>query len=152
MLTVSEIMTREPYTLGPDSNLSEARQLMAEHHIRHVPVVSNDGSLIGVISQRDILAAADSNILTGESAIAAADRYVALSTVMKAPVQTVDERDSLRSTALHMQKNKMGCLPVLRDGSLIGIITDSDFVDIAINLMEQLEAQEPQESEFDDPG
>ena len=152
MLTVSEIMTREPYTLGPDSNLSEARQLMAEHHIRHVPVVSNDGSLVGVVSQRDVLAAEDSNILSDQNAIAATDRYVALSTVMTAPVQTVDERDALRSTAMHMQKSKMGCLPVLRDGSLVGIITDSDFVGIAINLMEQLEAQEPPEGEFDDQG
>jgi CBS domain-containing membrane protein len=152
MLTVSEIMTREPYTLTPDSNLLEARQLMAEHHIRHVPVTSNDGSLVGVVTQRDVLAAEDSSIISDQSAIAATDRYVALSTVMTAPVQTVDEREGLRSTAMHMQKNKLGCLPVLRNGALVGIITDSDFVDIAINLMEQLEAQEPTEGEFDDAG
>ena len=43
MLTVAEIMTREPYTLGPDDTLATARQLLAEHHIRHIPIVSADG-------------------------------------------------------------------------------------------------------------
>jgi predicted transcriptional regulator len=43
----------------------------------------------------------------------------------------------------------LGCLPVLNDGQLVGIITDSDFVSIAINLMEQLESAEPEENEFD---
>ena len=152
MLTVSEIMTREPYTLGPDSNLAEARQLMAEHHIRHIPVLSNDGSLVGLVSQRDVLAAEDSSVVSSQQAIDATDRYVALSSVMTAPVQTVDERDSLRGTAMILQKSKVGCLPVLRDGELVGIITDTDFVAIAINLMEQLEAQEPPEEEFDDQG
>ena len=59
MLTVAEIMTREPYTLGPDDNLADARKLMAEHHIRHVPIVTGDNCLVGVVSQRDVLAAAD---------------------------------------------------------------------------------------------
>ncbi len=152
MLTVSEIMTREPYTLGPDSNLAEARQLMAEHHIRHIPVISNDGSLVGLVSQRDVLAAEDSSVVSSQQAIDATDRYVALSSVMTSPVQTVDERDSLRGTAIMLQKSKVGCLPVLREGKLVGIITDTDFVAIAINLMEQLEAQEPPEEEFDDQG
>ena len=152
MLTVSEIMTREPYTLGPDSNLAEARQLMAEHHIRHIPVLSKDGSLVGLVSQRDVLAAEDSSVVSSQQAIDATDRYVALSSVMTAPVQTVDERDSLRGTAIILQKSKVGCLPVLRDGKLVGIITDTDFVAIAINLMEQLEAQEPPEEDFDDQG
>ena len=152
MLTVSEIMTREPYTLGPDSNLAEARQLMAEHHIRHIPVLSNDGSLVGLVSQRDVLAAEDSSVISNQQAIDATDRYVALSSVMTSPVQTVDERDSLRGTAMILQKSKVGCLPVLRDGNLVGIITDTDFVAIAINLMEQLETQEPPEEEFDDQG
>ena len=152
MLNVSEIMTREPYTLGPDSNLSEARQLMAEHHIRHIPVLSNDGSLVGLVSQRDVLAAEDSSVVSSQQAIDATDRYVALSSVMTSPVQTVDERDSLRGTAMILQKSKVGCLPVLRDGKLVGIITDTDFVAIAINLMEQIETQEPPEEEFDDQG
>lgn len=148
MLTVAEIMTREPYTLGPDDNLAKARQMMTEHHIRHLPIVSPDGSLIGVVTQRDILAAGDSKLLTkGEQD--SAEQYVALSSIMTTPVQSVDERAGLRGTAMHLQKNKLGCLPVLRKDKLVGIITDSDFIAIAINLMEQLEAAEPDEYDFD---
>jgi CBS domain-containing membrane protein len=150
MLTVAEIMTREPYTMGPDDSLADARQMMAEHHIRHVPVVSAEGSLIGVVSQRDVLAAEDSTVLNKEGGEGSADGYVAVSTIMTAPVQTVDEVAGLRATAMHLQKNKLGCLPVLKEGQLVGIITDSDFVAIAINLMEQLETAEPDEYDVDE--
>jgi len=77
---------------------------------------------------------------------------VALSSIMSTPVHTADETASLRGAALHLLKNKVGCLPVLRKGRLVGIITDSDFVAVAINLMEQLEAAEPDDYEFDQEG
>ena len=150
MLTVAEIMTREPHTLGPDDSLASARQMMAEHHIRHIPVLSGDGSLIGLVSQRDVLAAEDSTVLNEAGGPDSRDQYVAISSIMTTPVQTVEEHADLRGTAMHIQKNKLGCLPVLNEGQLVGIITDSDFVAIAINLMEQLESTEPEEDEFDD--
>ena len=149
MLSVAEIMTREPYTLGPDDTLVQARQLMAEHHIRHIPVISGDNALIGLVSQRDVLAAGASNILSREDAAGAKDGYVALSSIMTSPVQTVEENASLRGTAMQLQKNKLGCLPVVNAGRLVGIITDSDFVAIAVNLMEQLESSEPDEFDVD---
>lgn len=151
MLSVSEIMTAQPYTLGQDDSLAQARKLMAEHHIRHIPIVSGDGTLVGVVTQRDVLAAADSSILPDQPAHEAEERYIALSSIMTSPVQTVEESASLRGTAMHMQQNKLGCLPVVRDDALVGIITDSDFVSIAVNLMEQLEATEPELDDFDEP-
>ena len=150
MLTVAEIMTREPYTLTPDASLADARRLMAEHHIRHIPVVTGDGALAGLVSQRDVLAAEDSRLARGAAA-GVSPGEVALAAVMTAPVQSIDEHASLRGTALHLQRNKLGCLPVLRNGLLVGIITDSDFVAIAINLMEQLEISEPEEDFGPDP-
>ncbi len=153
MLTVSEIMSREPYTLSPDDSLADARKLIALHHIRHVPIVTDDAVLVGLVSQRDVLAAGDSSILLDHPEERAADeRFVALSCIMTSPVQTVNESSSLRGTAMHLQQNKLGCLPVTKDERLVGIITDSDFVGIAINLMEQLEAAEPDfgEDSFDE--
>ena len=149
MLSVAEIMTAEPYTLGPDDSLAQARELMSQHHIRHIPIVTGDKCLVGIVSQRDVLAAADSSVLPDQAAHQAEESYVALSSIMTSPVQTVDEQASLRGTALHLQKNRMGCLPVTRDGKLVGIITDSDFVSIAIHLMEQIEQSEPVE-DFED--
>lgn len=149
MLTVSEIMTREPYTMGPDDTLETARKMMAEHHVRHIPVVSPDGNLLGLVSQRDVLAAEDSSILntTGDDS---PERYVAVSAIMTTPVQTIEENASLRGTAMYLQQHKLGCLPVLDDGKLTGIVTDTDFVAVAINLMEQLEYAEPEEALFED--
>ena len=148
MFSVAEIMTREPYTLGPDDTMADARKLMADHHIRHIPVLSGQGSLIGVVSQRDMLAAEDSTVLNEAGALDSRDQYIALSSIMTTPVQTVDERVGLRGAAIQLQQNRLGCLPVLRDGTLVGIITDTDFVAIAINLMEQLENSEPEEGDF----
>ena len=150
MFTVAEIMTREPYTLGPDDTLADARRMMTEHHIRHIPVVSAEGALIGLVSQRDVLAAEDSRVLNPEGGLDSHDRYVALSAIMTSPVQSIDEHAGLRATAIHLQKNKLGCLTVLSDGELVGIITDSDFVSIAINLMEQIEISEPEEDDFEE--
>jgi CBS domain-containing protein len=152
MLTVAEIMTREPYTLGPDDSLADARKLMAEHHIRHIPILAGDGSLVGLVSQRDVLAAEDSSLIRGAAGGDAPESYVALSAIMTSPVQSVEEHAGLRGTALHLQKNRMGCLPVMSGGKLVGIITDSDFVAIAVNLMELLEASEPEEYDFDREG
>ena len=137
MLSVAEIMTAQPYTLSPDDSLAAARKLMADHHIRHIPIVSGDGLLVGVVTQRDVLAAADSSVLPEQASRAEEERYVALSSVMTSPVQTVDEHASLRGTAMHLLQNRLGCLPVTRDEQLVGIITDSDFVAVAINLMDQ---------------
>ena len=150
MLSVAEIMTAEPHTLSPDDSLAQARSMMSEHHIRHIPVVSGDGLLVGVVSQRDVLAAADSSVLPDQAAHEQEERYVALSSIMTSPVQTVGEDASLRGTAMHLMQNRLGCLPVTRDEKLIGIITDSDFVGIAIHLMEQLEQSESEADEFGD--
>ena len=150
MLSVAEIMTAQPYTLSPDDSLAEARRMMSEHHIRHIPVVSSNGLLVGVVSQRDVLAAADSSVLPDQAAHQQEERYVALSTIMTSPVQTVDEQASLRGTAMQLMQNRLGCLPVTRDEKLVGIITDSDFVAIAINLMEQLEQSEAESGDFDE--
>ena len=150
MLSVAEIMTTQPYTLSPDDSLAEARRMMSEHHIRHIPVVSGNGLLVGVVSQRDVLAAADSSVLPDQAAHQQEERYVALSAIMTSPVQTVGEQASLRGTAMQLMQNRLGCLPVTRDEKLVGIITDSDFVAIAINLMEQLEQSEPEPDGFDE--
>lgn len=150
MLTVAEIMTSNPLTLGPDDSLAAARKLMAENNIRHVPIVAADGSPVGVVSQRDVLAAEDSTVIPRSEEEEASEGFVALSAIMTSPAKSVDEHASLRGAALHLQKHRFGCLLVTRDDALVGIITDTDFVAVAINLMEQLEAAEPEEYSFGD--
>ena len=67
---------------------------------------------------------------------------------MVTKVATVRENATLRQAALFLEKHRIGCLPVVTDGKLVGIITDTDFVGVAINLLEQIEELEPIEEEF----
>ena len=60
----------------------------------------------------------------------------------------IDEQAGLRQAALFLEKHHIGCLPVVTDGKLKGIITDTDFVAIAINLLEQLEETEPADEQY----
>lgn len=147
MFTVAEIMTREPYTLGQNATLGDVRKMMAEHHIRHVPIVQDDGSLIGLVSQRDVLAVADSRLRDDRAGRSSREQAVTMASVMTTPVHTVDENASLRGTAMHLQKHSLGCVPVVKESKLVGIITDTDFVGVAINLMEQLAMVAPDEDD-----
>lgn len=147
MFTVVEVMNTELCTLGPHDSLRDARKMMAARHIRHIPIVEQDDRLIGIVSQRDILAAADSTLLVDPNDAARHEADVSLSSIMRTKVSTVEESANLRGAAVYMQQHKIGCLPVVRGERLIGIITDSDFVGIAINLMELMEQTEDADPE-----
>lgn len=143
MITVEEFMTSELCTMSEADSVNDARKIMTERHIRHIPVTDGEDRLIGLVTQRDILAATvpksegceykTSN--TGEA-------DTCLSGIMNKDVSVVDKTDPLRTAAMYMQTHKYGCLPVVSDGRLVGIITDSDFIAIAINLIEQAELNE----------
>ena len=143
MFNIDPTMTTDLITIPPTASLADARELMHEHRIHHLPVVESDGHLIGLVTLTDVLAATDSKLRNEDSRIRATD--ITIREVMVTDVATVSESASLRQAALFIEKYKIGCLPVVSDGKLKGIITDSDFVAVAINLLEQLE-----ESELDD--
>lgn len=148
MFTIEAIMTTDLITVPPTSSLAEARELMQENRVHHLPVVTEDYSLVGLLTLTDVLAATDSKLRDSDSRIHASD--ICIREVMVNDVITVDARASLRQAALFIEKHKIGCLPVISDGKLQGIITDTDFVAVAINLLEQLEETEPPDDEFGD--
>lgn len=135
---VSEIMTRNVIGLPPSATLAEARTLMQRHHIRHLPILE-DSRLVGLVSQRDILAAQESSLEQGLNGQFLEQHSVA--NVMIKEVTTVSPKTGIREAALYLQKHKYGCLPVIDKEQLVGIVTDSDFVAVAIHLMEVLDAQ-----------
>lgn len=143
MFTVEEIMSVSVQTLNPKNSLTDAKKLMAESGIHHVPIVDDTGQVVGIVSHRDTLAASDSCLKNGDTTLNADD--IAIEDFMTTGVTTVDGRASLREAALFLQKHQYGCLPVVTDGKLKGIITDSDFVAVAIDLLEQAEQIEPEE-------
>ena len=103
MFSVSEVMTTDIYTLGPDHTLADARKLMAEHHIRHIPIVDDQGQLAGIVSQRDVLAASASILQDQGEAAARGDGITPLSSFMVTDVSTIEQEADLRGAALFMQ-------------------------------------------------
>lgn len=145
MYTVADLMTSNIETLPSTASIQQAMALMSEKHIRHIPVTDADGNLQGLVSHRDLLASSGPRLSLDDSAEASA--LPCLADIMTTTVETVDQHTSLRAAARYLVLHKYGCLPVTgEEKKLCGIITDSDFVNIAANLLEQMEEQEPEES------
>jgi CBS domain-containing protein len=143
MITVNEFMTSGPYTLRETNTINDARELITVKDIRHIPITDDDNHVLGLVTQRDVLAATEPELTKeGNDVSGEGGPDVTLSDIMIREVRTIHKTDSLRQAALYMQSHKYGCLPVVSDGRLVGIITDSDFVAIAINLLEQAELAE----------
>ncbi len=146
MFTIEAIMSTNLITVAPSATLAEARTLMHEHRIHHIPVVK-DEELVGLVTLTNVLAATDSFLRDPQNRIHANE--ISIDDAMVHDVATVDVNASLRHAALFLERHKIGCLPVLDDDKLVGIITDTDFVAVAINVLEQLEDTEPSD-DFDD--
>ncbi|CAM3541349.1 Inosine-5'-monophosphate dehydrogenase [Vibrio aerogenes CECT 7868] len=149
MIKIEDMMTRHPHTLQPSHTIEDALSLMTAHDIRHVPIVNESYHLLGIISQRDILKAQDSCL--DQDTVSNHRPYVyPLSEIMNKNIMTVSPVAGLKESAIFMQKHKVGCLPIIDHDKLVGIITDSDFVSIAINLLELQEEVEPDEIDPED--
>ncbi|EGR4404303.1 CBS domain-containing protein [Vibrio cholerae] len=144
MIKVEDMMTRHPHTLLRTHTLNDAKHLMEALDIRHVPIVDANKKLLGIVSQRDLLAAQESSLQRSAQGDALTFE-TPLFEVMRTDVASVAPQAGLKESAIYMQKHKIGCLPVVAKDVLVGIITNSDFVTIAINLLELQEESEPDE-------
>ena len=142
MFTVNDMMTTHPHTLLRSHSLEDAKILMDEHGIRHIPIVDAEHALIGLVTQRDLLSA-QTSCLEKPTLEEISALEIPLNNIMHENIMSVSPHGGLKSAAVFMQKHKVGCLPVVDHGKLVGIITDSDFVTIAINLLELQEEVDP---------
>lgn len=128
-LRVRDLMTADVFTVRPDDPLTTLRDLMDDKHIRHVPVVDEDGSLAGLVSERDLLrraSGADTDLpLSVQADVFAAVR---VRDIMTWDIETVEAETDAGSAAQIMLENKYGCLPVTDGDTLVGILTEADFV------------------------
>ena len=147
MFSIEAIMSTNLITVSPSATLAEARSLMHEHRIHHIPVMDED-RIVGLVTLTNVLAATDSFLRDDQSRIHADE--IGIKDTMVTDVATVDINASLRHAALFLEKHKIGCLPVLDGDKLVGIITDTDFVAVAINLLEQIEETEPVPEDYED--
>lgn len=146
MFSIDAIMSTNLITVRPGATLADARTLMHDNRIHHLPVLDKEGDLVGLVTLTNLLAATDSILRDPGNRIRAAE--ILVDDVMVTDLATVDRNASLRQAALFLEKHRIGCLPVTSKGKLHGIITDTDFVGVAINLLEQIEDTEPMDDEL----
>lgn len=123
---VRDWMTPDPITISPTTTLPEARKLMLEYRVRRLPVIDR-GNLVGIVTLGDVRAAGASNV----SAISVFDlNYIlaglSIDQIMTREPVTVAPEDELTEAAQRMLDHKVGALPVVSAGKLVGIITESD--------------------------
>jgi acetoin utilization protein AcuB len=120
-------MSKHPLTIQEDVTISSAHRYMEEQKIRHMPVVNKAGAMTGVVTEEDLLKAEPSSAtsLSMWEIHSLLDR-VTVREVMVRKVITTTEDTPIEEAAHLMLDHKIGCLPVLRDGKLVGIITESD--------------------------
>ena len=126
---VRDVMSRTPKTLGRNDQLSLADDVMRAERIRHLPVLDDDGRLCGILSQRDMFRGALAQALGyGTAAQQKMLTMLRVKEVMTTDVITTRPDMALAEAAKTMLERKMGCLPVMDGGRLVGILTESDFV------------------------
>lgn len=141
MLYVKDLMTTEVFSLRKEDTVSAARSLMNLARIRHVPIVDDQGNFIGIITHRDILAAAISRLAgIDHQTQEELDATIPLNELMRKDVQVATPEMTLRQAAAILLEHKYGCLPVVDGERLVGIITEADFLKLVISLMDKLEA------------
>ena len=128
-LTVGDFMTRELVTLAETDDLALAEQMLRLGGIRHLPVI-RERKLVGILTHRDLL----------RSAATRPARSTLAGEVMTRDPVAVKPTTSLVHAARAMLHHKFGCLPVCdSDGTLLGIVTESDFVRFAADMVQDLD-------------
>lgn len=123
-----EIMMGSPVTLGPDDTVDLASNVMALGHIRHIPVLA-DGKLVGLLSERDLIGAAAARLFgLKQKNKAALLRTVRVKEIMKKQVITAAAETPIKDAARMMAEKKIGCVPVVEDGVLIGLVTTTNIL------------------------
>lgn len=129
--TVGQFMSTDLFTVRPDDLVDLAASVMDWKHVRHVPVEDDEGRLVGLVSHRSLLRllAHGSHEKNGES--------VSVRSIMKTdPVTVAPDTPTLEAVAL-MRRHNCGCLPVVKDDHLVGIVTAHDFLAVSAKLFEE---------------
>lgn len=138
---VSEVMTPDPIVIESDLPLAEVERLMEEHNVRRLPVLE-DGRLVGIISKGDLREARMAE-LASRHPYEPVDKgsWLTVAEAMTSPVITVTPQAPLVEAARLMLEHKIGGLPVMEFGQLVGILTDTDI--ICLLVKETLSDEEP---------
>lgn len=129
-LTVNSFMTTDLFTVRPDDLVDFAASLMDWKHVRHVPVEDDSGQLVGLVSHRSLLRL----VAQGR---ADKNKAPAVREIMKESVETIDPDTATIDAIRLMREKRLSCLPVVRNGKLVGIVTERDLIEVAGKLLEE---------------
>ncbi len=135
-MLVNERMTHNPVTVRQDTSLYDALKIMRDNKVRRLPVLSKEGKLVGIVSEKDLLYASPSpatslsvweiNYLTSK---------IMISDLMTKEVITIAEDCPMEEAARIMVDHRIGGLPVMREDQLVGIVTETDLFRIFLELL-----------------
>jgi acetoin utilization protein AcuB len=135
-MLIHEVMSTKPFTITEDTPIHEAITVMQDKKVRRLPVLNKKAELVGIVSEKDLLYASPSpatslSIYELHSLLS----QLTVRAIMTRDVITVSEYTPLEEAAGIMADNKIGGLPVMRAGKLVGIITESDLFKFFIKMM-----------------
>lgn len=119
-MLVVERMTTQPVVVTGDMTVQDALETIQVRQVHHLPVVDSNGNLVGIVAEKDLLRARDDDLLQD---------------IMTRDVVTVTEYTALEEAARIMVDHKISSLPVMRDGRLVGIVTETDLFGIFLELL-----------------
>ncbi len=128
--SVERFMTSDLFTVRPDDVIDLAASLMSWKHIRHVPVENDQGNLVGIVSHRDLLEIMAKNKNKTSEDIIVKD-------VMKTDLITISPETSTLEALQLMRDKDIGCLPIIKDDKLVGLVTAHDFLTVSAKLFEE---------------
>ena len=141
MLKIKDIMTSEVFVLHAAQTLELLRSLMRIKHVRHVPIVEPDNTFVGLMTHRDLLAQTISYLAeVDDEEQEYLDRHIHIMNIMKTDVTTVDPEMDVCNAITMLLEHKYGCLPVVTDGKLVGIVTEADFMKLTLDLLRKSES------------
>ncbi len=133
-LVLGDMMTTNVKTMREDDALSEADWDMVVSEVRHLPVLDADGRVVGILSDRDVLAASGRRPA----------EPLAVANVMTRDVQTFPPDLPAVEAVVHLLRTKRSALPVVNEaGVLLGIVTTTDFVELAHRALAGLDIHQP---------
>ena len=128
-LQVTDVMSHDVHTVKRNDELAVADALMKQERVRHLPVLDEDGRVCAVVSQRDLFRGALLRALGyGGRAEELMLRQVAVKDTMSSQIQTTTPDMPVADAARLMIERRIGCLPVIENDRLVGIVTETDFV------------------------
>jgi acetoin utilization protein AcuB len=140
MFVVEKWMTRDVITVPPHEKIIDAFELMQGRGIRHLPVVE-DGELKGLVTDRDIrLALIPSPLSTPEDRVYHLGALERVEEIMSADLITVAPTTTIEEAAKLMAKYKIGAVPVVGQGKLVGILTETDILCVFIEMLETIQS------------